>query len=164
MNTKKETLRPGPVVLLWLLVVNLGIAFGAGVYESRIVVPEWRNQPPTTWPNTGLLFWVYVTTIPLTVLTLLNGIAAWRERGSRRRWWLSAVGVLVCERATTFGYFIPAMVRLMEQKATSPAVVEKLEQWLSFDYGRHALTFAAWMLALRALTMPTASTASHRGK
>ena len=49
---------------------GLGTAFGAGIYESRVVVPEWQNTPPQTWPNTGLEFWVYVTTVPLTLLTL----------------------------------------------------------------------------------------------
>jgi hypothetical protein len=27
--------------LLWLFVVNHGVAFGAGLYEIRIVVPPW---------------------------------------------------------------------------------------------------------------------------
>ena len=49
-----------PQVLLWLFVINLGIAFGAGVYESRVVIPQWENTPPQTWLNTGLEFWVYV--------------------------------------------------------------------------------------------------------
>jgi hypothetical protein len=43
-----------PKVLLWLFVVNLGIAFGAGIYESRVVIPQWENIPPQEWPNTGL--------------------------------------------------------------------------------------------------------------
>ena len=30
-----------PTILLWLLVINLGIAFGAGLYEHRIVVSRW---------------------------------------------------------------------------------------------------------------------------
>jgi hypothetical protein len=65
-----------PKVLLWLFVINLGIALGAGIYESRVVIPLWENTPPQTWPNTGLLFWVYVTTVPLTLLTLANLVAA----------------------------------------------------------------------------------------
>jgi hypothetical protein len=32
--------------VLWLFVVNLGIAFGAGLYESRIVVPSWLSKGP----------------------------------------------------------------------------------------------------------------------
>ena len=73
-----------PRILLWLFVINLGTAFGAGIYESRVVVPQWQNTPPQTWTNTGLEFWVYVTTVPLTLLTLANVVAAWRERGPRR--------------------------------------------------------------------------------
>src|SRR5215203_6900822 len=68
-----------PRILLWLFVINLGTAFGAGIYESRVVVPQWQNTPPQTWPNTGLEFWVYVTTVPLTLLTLANLVAAWRD-------------------------------------------------------------------------------------
>jgi hypothetical protein len=37
-----------PQVLLWLFVINLGIAFGAGIYESRVVVPRWESIPPQT--------------------------------------------------------------------------------------------------------------------
>jgi hypothetical protein len=32
--------------LLWLFVINLGIAFGAGVYEHRIVVSRWLRVSP----------------------------------------------------------------------------------------------------------------------
>ena len=70
-----------PRILLWLFVINLATAFGAGIYESRVVVPQWQNTPPQTWTNTGLEFWVYVTTVPFTLLTLANLVAAWRERG-----------------------------------------------------------------------------------
>jgi hypothetical protein len=104
-------------LLLWLFVLNLGIAFGAGVYEARVVIPKWTNIPPQTWPNTGLLFWVYVTTVPLTLLTLANLIAAWRDHGPRRPWWLGAVAIIVIERLTTFSYFIPTMIRLMDAEA-----------------------------------------------
>ena len=33
-------------VLLWLFVLNLGIAFGAGLYEARIVIPRWLMSAP----------------------------------------------------------------------------------------------------------------------
>ena len=75
-----------PRILLWLFVINLGTAFGAEIYESRVVVPRWQNTPPQTWPNTGLEFWVYVTTVPLTLLTIANLVAVWQDRGPRRYW------------------------------------------------------------------------------
>ena len=30
-----------PKILLWLFVINLGIVFGAGLYEARIAFPQW---------------------------------------------------------------------------------------------------------------------------
>jgi hypothetical protein len=66
-------------IVLWLFVINLGIAFGAGLYEGRIVVPQWFSPSGTSgyrWnaeaarrANVGLRFWVYVTTVPLTLIT-----------------------------------------------------------------------------------------------
>jgi hypothetical protein len=142
-----------PEVLLWLFVINLGTAFGAGIYESRVVIPLWENTPPQTWPNTGLLFWVYVTTVPLTLLTLANLVAAWRDQGPRRYWWLGAVAIIIVERIATFSYFIPAMLWLMSTEDLSQAGVNTvLAQWLLLDYGRHVLTLAGWLAALKALS------------
>ncbi|HET6662568.1 MAG TPA: hypothetical protein VFH16_21885 [Rubrobacter sp.] len=143
-----------PRILLWLFVIDLGIAFGAGLYESRVVIPRWENIPPQTWPNTGLEFWVYVTTVPLTLLTLANLVAAWRDRGPRRYWWLAAVAIILVERSATFSYFIPTMIRLMGAEELSQAEVKAtLSQWLLLDYGRHLLTLAGWLAALKAFSL-----------
>lgn len=32
--------------LLWLFVINLGIAFGAEIYEAKIIAPQWARSPP----------------------------------------------------------------------------------------------------------------------
>jgi hypothetical protein len=32
--------------LLWLFVMNLGIAFGVGIYEAKIIAPQWARSPP----------------------------------------------------------------------------------------------------------------------
>jgi hypothetical protein len=100
-------------IVLWLFAINLGIAFGAGIYEARIVIPQWETIPPTAWPNTGMMFWVYVTTVPLTLLTVASLVAAWWMRGPARFWYLTAVLIVMVERIATSSYFIPTMVRLM---------------------------------------------------
>jgi hypothetical protein len=144
-----------PKVLLWLFVINLGVAFGAGIYESRVVIPRWENIPPQMWPNTGLEFWVYVTTAPLTLLTLANLVAAWLDRGPRRYWWLSAAAIVVVERIVTFSYFIPTMFWLMGAEDLPQAELQAtLSQWLFLDYGRHVLTLAGWLAALKAFSLP----------
>jgi len=33
-----------PDILLWLFVINHGIAFGAGLYEQRIILPQWFTR------------------------------------------------------------------------------------------------------------------------
>ena len=70
--------------LIWLLVLLLGTSFGAGLYESLVVVPMWRESPPETWVNTGTAFWAFVTGGPLTLVLLVSLFVAWRLRGAAR--------------------------------------------------------------------------------
>jgi len=138
-------------IVLWLFVINLGIALGAGLYEARVVIPGWASLPPRVWPNTGLMFWVYVTTVPLTLLVIANGFA-WFGSDRPSNWYLTAIILAVVERITTFTYFIPAMVRLMSSDAAPQSeITEALSQWLLMNYGRHALVFTAWFSSLKAL-------------
>jgi hypothetical protein len=67
-----------PKLLLWLFVVNLGIVFGAGMYEARISVARWIGPSHAAGPgwhaeearrdDTGRRFWAFTTTAPLTLL------------------------------------------------------------------------------------------------
>ena len=156
--------QPIASLLLWLFIINLGTAFGAGLFESRVLVPQWLSgseQSGYQWnaaaareANTGLAFWVYVTTVPLTLLTIGNLIVAWQTSGALRRWWLAAGVVALADRAFTFGYFIPTMVRLMRvETSTDPETVALATQWAQLDYVRHAITLAAWLLALKAFAV-----------
>ena len=142
-------------IFLWLFVIDLGIACGAGLYEARVVVPQWADSPPHTWPNTGLMFWVYVTTVPLTVLTVANLIAAWIDSSPRRTWWLGAGAIILLERIATFSYFIPTMIGLTSSELPEVEVKATLSQWLLFNHGRHLLTLSGWLLALKALSLPS---------
>ena len=148
--------------LLYLFVVNLGIAFGAGLYEHRIVVPRWIassegsdlhwNAEAARRDDTGRRFWVFVTTVPLTLLTLANLFAAWWATNPVRWWWLAAGLFALADRVFTFSYFIPAMVRLMGS-ADSPASAAAAVRWRNLNYARHAIALVAWLAALRALAV-----------
>ena len=148
-------------ILLWLFVVNLGIAFGAGLYEHRIVVPAWLtsdrggvhwNAAAATRDNVGLRFWAYVTTGPLTLLTLANLAAAWMSTGPERTWWLAAGLAALADRVLTFSYFIPTLIRLMNAP-DSPAAAATATRWLGMNYVRHAITLFGWLAALRAFSL-----------
>jgi hypothetical protein len=129
-----------PKVLLWLFVINLGIAFGAGLYESRIAFPQWLvyssesgylwNAEAARQANTGLSFWVFVTTIPLSSLTLANLIAAWWAQGAIRGWWLGAALAALADRIFTLSYFVPTMVKLMSNETLSQSeAVAMASRW-----------------------------------
>lgn len=156
MSTRTST------IVLWLFVINLGIAFGAGLYEHRIVLSRWVTtsaESGTHWnaaaardDDTGRRFWAFVTTGPLTLLTLINVFVGWRATGRLRRWWLAAALVALGERAFTFLYFIPTMVGLMEA-ADSPQAVATAVRWSQLNYLRHAIVLTAWLSALKTFSL-----------
>src|SRR5215471_8689342 len=151
-------------IVLAIFVINLGIAFGAGLYESRISVPQWLSFSPEfgyRWngeaarnANVGLRFWVYVTTVPLTLLTLASLVAAWWTPTEIRNWWLAAAAAVLVDRVMTFGYFIPTMLTLMNsQNMSASEAVAKATQWVNLGYVRHAATLTAWLAALQAFSL-----------
>jgi hypothetical protein len=151
-------------IVLWLFVINLGIAFGSGLYESRIVVPQWLSFTPGSghrWnpaaaaeANVGLRFWVYVTTVPLTLLTVANLVSALSVRQPVRTWWMVAVVAALIDRLLTFAYFIPTMIKLMRGDVRpESAAVAKARQWLRLGYVRHAATLLAWLAALQTFAL-----------
>lgn len=146
-------------VVLWLFVVNLGVVFGAGVYEQRIVAPRWlerRLAGPARWhadvvraDDVGRRFWVLAATVPLTILTFASIALAWRAGDAGQAWWLAAALLAAVERLATAGYFIPVMIRLM-RAADTPDVVPAAMVWSRLNLLRHGLVFAAWLASLRA--------------
>lgn len=145
-------------IVLWLFVINLGIAFGAGVYEHRIVVSRWISASPESgahWnaeaarqDDTGRKFWAFVSTIPLTLLTLMNVFGAWGATGAVRGWWLAAALAALADRAFTFSYFIPTMVGLMRAPDSLESVAAAT-RWETLNYLRHAIVLAAWLASLK---------------
>lgn len=158
-------------VLLWLFVMNIGVAFGAGLYEHRIVIPDWVSVSPESgahWnadavreDDTGRRFWVAVTTVPLTLLTLANLWAAWRSAGTVRAWWLTAAAVALAERMFTFAYFIPTMVRLSGAPDSAEAVAAAT-RWSNLNYLRHAMVLVAWLAALQTFALLNRQSANRR--
>lgn len=142
-------------ILLWLFVINLGIAFGAGLYESRVVVPNWLapgwDAEAARAADTGVRFWVYVTTVPLTLLTVANLVLAWRAHGLVRKWWLVSTGMTVLERVFTFAFFIPTMLWLTGDDVSRNAA-EVAARWATLNSLRHAMVFVAWFAALMVLS------------
>jgi hypothetical protein len=151
-------------ILLGLFVINLGITFGAGIYETRIIFPQWLihsagsgyrwNAEAARQANTGLRFWAYVSTVPLTLLTLANLAMAWRAQGVIGGWWLGAALAALADRLFTFSYFVPTMVKLMSDEAlTQSDAVAMASRWGQLNYLRQLFVLIAWLLALKAFSL-----------
>jgi hypothetical protein len=148
------------VLALWLFVINLGIVFGAGLYEARIEFPQWLvtladgelfwDATAAKEANTGLKFWMFASTITLTLLTVLNLVLAFRSDSTVRKWWTTAALTALADRAFTFSYFIPTMITLIQDEGVSRSdAVDMASLWGSLNHLRHFLVFLAWITALR---------------
>lgn len=146
---------------LWLLVIALGIQTGAGLFESRVLVPLWANSPPasvlaynetTIKADSGRRFWIFLT--PFTgVISLLNGIAAWLATGPQRTWWLISSATAVFVVAITFAYFVPVLLRLPKASSIQPDVLTRMVRlWVRLNWLRFALLLTAWLAALKAFS------------
>ncbi|WP_163868755.1 DUF1772 domain-containing protein [Myxococcus eversor] len=145
-------------IFLWLFVLNLGVSFGAGLYEHRIVLPRWLDTTDAhgfaeaaRQDDVGRRFWAFVSTGPLTLLTLASLYFATRATGPLRFWWLLAALVALVDRLFTFSYFIPTMVKLM-QAPDNPSSVESALLWARLNHLRHLLVAGAWFASLQALS------------
>jgi hypothetical protein len=149
-------------IVLWLFVMNLGIAFGAGIYEHRIVVSRWLisdhgrgaswNAEAARQDDTGRRFWVFTSTVPLTLLTIVNLFVAWRSPETVRGWWLAAGFAALADRAFTFSYFIPTMIGLMGA-SDSPESAAIASRWANLNYLRHTIVLMAWLAAMKTFAL-----------
>lgn len=123
-------------LLLFLFTLNLGTAFGAGIYELKLIIPQWFvklndsayivNADAMRKLDSGRNFWAFVTTVPLTLLTLINLVLAWPSSQQNQPWWLAAAGLTLAERLSTFGFFIPTIIRLQQTDKHSTSQTSRL--------------------------------------
>jgi hypothetical protein len=150
--------------LLWLFVIDLGIACGAGLYEHRIIVPQWFSGSRKTGlrvnseamrnPDVGRKFWAFVTTLPLTILTLASLVVAPMLHGIYRFWWLTATWFALFDRIATFSFFIPRALMLMRSDSLPPSRSAAMALlWMRMNWIRLALDACAWLAALKALSL-----------
>jgi len=150
-------------ILLWMFAINLGVAFGAGLYEQRIVLPQWFSRSSENgWrvdgeamrrTDTGRRFWAFVTTVPLTLLTLASLAVTWNLGKSLKHWWFAAALITLLERIGTFSYFIPTALKLMRAETVPATRSEMASQWMRLNLLRAALSLTGWLAALKALSL-----------
>lgn len=149
-------------ILLALFSINLAIVFGAGLYETRIVLPLWftrseQGKYKVNFDNmraidTGRKFWGFVSTGPLTLLTIANLVFALGSEPPVYTWWLGAALLVFLERLGTFIFFIPTAIKLQKAEALpADKVSVMVENWIRLNYIRNAITFIALLLSAKAI-------------
>lgn len=147
---------------LWALVVGLGIQTGAGLFETRVLVPLWASAPPASVvaynaqplrPDTGRRFWLLLTPT-VGLISLINLVLAWLSRGAQRAWWLGAAATAVAVVAVTFAYFVPVLLWLVRaDERPAGQVAAKVRWWVRLNWLRVLALVLAWLAALKALSI-----------
>ncbi len=149
-------------VALWLLVIALGIQTGAGLFETRVLVPLWASSPPQSVlayvavpirADSGRRLWIILT--PLTaIISLLNLVAAWLYAGPARAWWLFASASALFVIVVTFAYFVPVLLRLPDAAKMPEAQLTRMVRlWVRLNWCRFVILVAAWLAALKAFSI-----------
>lgn len=161
------------VSAMWMYTLNLGIAFGAGYYENKVVVPLWIRFEDSEMEDkkydvvvdaaemrridTGRKFWAFVSTIPLTSLTItqlfvkrING----RYDTDALNWLQLSTAFSCIERLLTFTFFIPNAIKLMnaDESGVDDSHKQIALRWTRMNYLRLLLSGFAWITAMKALT------------
>ena len=147
-------------VVTSLAVLGVGMALGAGAYESVVMAPNFATNVPTSLEhvrgfmvssNPGSYFRILAPATQL--LLLLSVVLNWRVPGSR--WWM--MGGLVLMIATdviTFSYHYPRneIMFVRPLLETPQAQLEAAaREWGSANYVRVGLLVIASVCALRGL-------------
>lgn len=104
--------------------------------------------------DSGRKFWAFVTTIPLTLLTLTNLVFAWQSQLPKHDWWLAAALITLVERIGTFTFFIPTAITLQKADSLPAGRVSHLTTaWIRLNYLRNGLNLLALVFALLALAV-----------
>jgi hypothetical protein len=150
-------------IWLWLLVIFVGIQFGAGWYEKVAVVPLWADasadqvlaaMEATGMKRAGRVFWPFVSPV-VAMLAVVNLVVAWRSNTSYRRWWLAASAAMTLYALASYGYFVPQMLLFQSgADAWKPSQIETfVTWWTAMNYVRMSIGAIGWLCALRALSL-----------
>lgn len=147
----------------------LGIELGAGLYETLVIVPLWSASPPDSVvayaqynaaypqfaPNQGGRFWIFVT--PLVGLAALSVFfSGLKTRPEHRRWRLAAAIITIVVVGFTFAWFVPNIILLLSKEVANLSgerITGLAGWWVRLNWARAVLVAAAWLAALRALTI-----------
>ncbi|MFC9997397.1 DUF1772 domain-containing protein [Nocardia sp. NPDC127526] len=153
-----------------MLVIFVGIQFGAGWYEKLAIVELWSAASPeqvlATMEESGMhragrAFWPFVSPV-VALFAVVNLIIAWRTPALNRTWWLAGAATMTVYAVFSYAYFVPQM--LMFQSGGGDWSPDRIDTfvtwWTGLNYVRMAIGGIGWLCLLRALSLVAAPAAA----
>jgi hypothetical protein len=151
-------------VLMCTFIFSVGLGIGGGLYETRVVYPNWAGDPTPDGLSEKLIssgqagaarrYWPLVSPVS-ALLAIVNMFLAWDQVGMVRDLWLMSSIVIVLKSLGTYGYFVPTYVRRIAKPNTMDAVTLRrlVRQWTGLSPLRIVVEIFAWITGMWALLL-----------
>ncbi len=142
---------------------------GGELYEQLVAMPLWSQSPPDSviayhqhnvaYPqfamHPGGRFWMFFMP-PAGLLAIAVLISGLKTRPEHRKWRMTAAVLALIVVVFTFAWFVPKINILGQGGAglSGEQITGLTNWWVGLNWVRAALFSAAWLAALRALTIP----------
>jgi hypothetical protein len=151
-------------ILLYIVLVLIGIMFGASVYQRISIIPEWGGALPESvvtyfrGTNNGQAmdrFWTSITAPTAIAIVLALGLN-WHP-AVRRRWIALGAVLIFLMLVWTAVFFIPnGVIPLMQRGGEGLAretITQMAESWIFWDWFRMAITLGAYLCFIKAVSL-----------
>ena len=151
-------------VLLCAFIFSVGIGIGGGLYETRVVYPNWAKDPTPDRLSEKLIssgqagaarrYWPLVSPAS-ALLAIVNVFIAWDQVGIVRDLRLMSSIAIVLKSLGTYGYFVPTYIRRIAKPNTMDAVTLRrlVRQWTGLSPLRIVVEIFAWITGIWALLL-----------
>ncbi len=154
--------------VLYLFIIASGLQMGAATFETFVITPLWSGALPesvTNWNpvaayaiNPGL-YWSKGTLF-YTICTALMLIAAWFAPAARRNLMLIAGTIALLIVLFTAFFFVPILMKTIAVRGAGSSgaeITQMATSWVNWNWLRFAAGISAWLLAIRAVSLPSDS-------
>ena len=151
-------------VLLCAFILSVGVGIGGGLYETRVVYPNWAENPTPDGLAGKLVssgqagaarrYWPLVSPAS-ALLAIVNVFLAWHQVGMIRNLWLMSSIAIVLKSIGTYGYFVPTYLRRIAKPDTMDAVTLRrlVRTWTGLSPLRVVAEAFAWITGMGALLL-----------
>jgi hypothetical protein len=150
--------------LLCAFIFSVGLGIGGGLYETRVVYPNWSKDPTPDGLSEKLIssgqagaarrYWPLVS--PASALfAIVNMFLAWDQVGIVRELWLMSSIAIVLKSLGTYGYFVPTYIRRIAKPNTMDTMTLRrlVRQWTGLSPLRIVVEIFAWITGMWALLL-----------